>query len=71
MIASDIPVHREVGGAAAVYCAPTDGPAWRSAILTLANDDAAHAARVAAITPPPSWASHFETVEAALAPLPR
>ncbi|WMS41068.1 glycosyltransferase family 1 protein [Acuticoccus sp. MNP-M23] len=71
VIASDLAVHREVGGAAAIYCAPTDGPAWRRAILSMATDDAAHAARVAAIVPPPTWQSHLETVEAALLPLAR
>jgi glycosyltransferase involved in cell wall biosynthesis len=61
VIASDLPAHREIGGAA-TFLSPLDGPGWRAAILRLARDDAAHRDAVAAITPPPSWDDHFGTV---------
>ena len=35
VLASDIPVLREVGGAAAAYCPAGDVPAWKTAAMTL------------------------------------
>lgn len=35
VVASDIPVLREVGGEAAVYCPVADGPAWSAAVTSL------------------------------------
>jgi glycosyltransferase involved in cell wall biosynthesis len=35
VVASDLPVLREVGGAAATYCAGFDGRAWAEAVLPL------------------------------------
>lgn len=66
VVASDLPAHREVGGQAAIYRAPLDGPGWRDAILGLANDDALREARRAAIVPPVTWKAHFAAVEPAL-----
>ncbi|GAB5374857.1 MAG: glycosyltransferase family 1 protein [Acuticoccus sp.] len=62
VIASDLPAHREVGGEAAQYRAPLDGPGWQEAILALTHDDAHHAACRAAIRPPATWDQHFATV---------
>lgn len=66
VIASDLPAHREIGGSAAQYYAPLDGPGWREAILQMARDDRLHAARRAAIHPPATWEDHFATVEPTL-----
>jgi glycosyltransferase involved in cell wall biosynthesis len=38
VVASDIPVLREVGGAAAVYCAPGDVAAWAATVARLLGD---------------------------------
>ena len=38
VVASDIPVLREVGGPAAVYCATGDIAGWRDAVLRLARE---------------------------------
>jgi len=35
VLASDIPVLREVGGEAAVYCPAGDIAAWKTAVLTM------------------------------------
>jgi glycosyltransferase involved in cell wall biosynthesis len=35
IVASDLPVHREVGGEAATYCAPGDVAAWSAAVARL------------------------------------
>jgi glycosyltransferase involved in cell wall biosynthesis len=40
VIASDIPVHREVLGDAAIYVDPTDSPGWASAIRYLVENPA-------------------------------
>jgi glycosyltransferase involved in cell wall biosynthesis len=53
-IVSDIPVLREVGADAAVYCAVADVPAWSTALCTMlrerSGDPARWAARRAAAT---------------------
>jgi glycosyltransferase involved in cell wall biosynthesis len=36
-IASDLPALREIGAAGTVYLDPLDGPAWRAAIIALAE----------------------------------
>jgi glycosyltransferase involved in cell wall biosynthesis len=60
VIASDIPVHRELA-AGAQLIDPLDGPAWLEAIA------AARAARPPAHRfEPPTWESHFETVARAV-----
>ncbi|MEA1832441.1 glycosyltransferase family 1 protein [Methylobacterium durans] len=73
VIASDIPVHREVGGSFANFLDPLDGPGWRDAVealsapgSTLRADLSGRLARYA----PPTWTGHFGRVEAALAALP-
>lgn len=47
LVASDLPVFREISGAAAEYADPTDVPAMAAAIRRVL-DDPAHAARLAA-----------------------
>ena len=60
VIASDIPVLREVGAGAAVYCAVADVPAWSAALAAMLHERAANperwAPRRAAAV---SQASHF------------
>jgi glycosyltransferase involved in cell wall biosynthesis len=67
VIASDLPVLREVGGDAAVYCPVGDVPAWANAVTQLLDTPAivmsrparvAHAARY-------SWAAQARTIAAA------
>jgi len=38
MVASDLAVHREVGGAAATYCAPGDVDGWSATVLDLLQE---------------------------------
>ena len=64
VVASDLPILREVGGDAAVYCPVADVPRWAEAVVRLLDDPAA--------APEPScrlaqarrfsWASHARTV---------
>ncbi|UMY18503.1 glycosyltransferase family 4 protein [Methylobacterium organophilum] len=69
VVASDLPVHREIAGAAAHFLDPLDGPGWRDAVLALSEPASALrrqlAARLDAFRPP-SWEAHFETVDAVL-----
>jgi len=38
VVASDLPVLREVGGSAATYCAVADVPAWSGAVVRLLRE---------------------------------
>lgn len=60
VIASDIPVHREVARGARLID-PFDGPGWLSAIM-----EACNAPRGPSSFVPPSWAEHFRIVDAGL-----
>jgi glycosyltransferase involved in cell wall biosynthesis len=65
VIASDIPAHREVGGALAVYLDPLDGLGWMREVLARAQEgeDAIRARRLAlASYRPQSWRSYFREV---------
>lgn len=65
VIASDLPAHREVGGAVPDYLDPLDGPAWRDAILAYASDTSLprHAQlRRMAQWSPTRWDSHIRDV---------
>jgi glycosyltransferase involved in cell wall biosynthesis len=69
VIASDIPVHREIGGGFADFLDPLDGPGWIGAVTDLsAPGSRRHAALAARLEGygAPSWAAHFASVEAAL-----
>lgn len=64
VIASDIPVFREVSRSCATLIDPLDGPAWLSAISALAEDDAAyeHARQRAAAFPRRGWDDYFAEI---------
>ena len=64
-IVSDIPVHREVGGALATFVDPLDGPGWIAAI----ERHAVRPAEPIAGYLPPTWEAHFRTVNHVLAEL--
>ena len=62
VIASDIPVHREIAGDRATFVHPLDGPGWRSAVTR-------EPVRPAAGYGPPTWEAHFRIVDEVLAAL--
>lgn len=73
VVASDIPVHREIGGRFAHFLDPLDGPGWSAAVRALSEPGSGLRAELAgrlAGYEAPSWAAHFERVDAALAALP-
>lgn len=69
VIASDLPVFREIAGNRPDYLDPRDEAAWERAILDYANDGSASRAvqmnRIEGFTPP-TWTEHFARVEAFL-----
>ena len=69
VIASDLPVFREIAGDIPGYLDPLDGPAWRRAVLEYMPPRSApreaQMARMAGYAPP-TWVQHFEVVEALL-----
>ncbi len=69
VLASELPVFREIAGDVPEYLDPLDGPGWRRAVLDYARADsplrAAQLQRMGAFRAP-SWADHFATVESAL-----
>ena len=73
VVASDIPVHREIAGGFAHFLDPLDGPGWTRAVMALSEPDsglrAALAGRLVGYAAP-SWTAHFERVDAALDALP-
>jgi glycosyltransferase involved in cell wall biosynthesis len=72
VIASNLPVFREIAGEVPDYLDPLDGPAWEKAILsyTERTSEARHAQlrRLAAYRAP-TWADHFDAVDSWLASL--
>jgi glycosyltransferase involved in cell wall biosynthesis len=66
VIASDLPVFREIGADIPTYLEPRDEHAWRAAILDYSREDSAERQsqlrRMKAFKAP-SWTSHFATVE--------
>ena len=58
VIASDIPVHRELASGARLID-PLDGPGWLAAIEAAAAKPAGQISYAA-----PTWAAHFERVDA-------
>jgi glycosyltransferase involved in cell wall biosynthesis len=70
VIASDLPVFREIAGGIPDYLDPLDGPAWRRAIIDYAYSEnprrAEQMRRLSGFTPP-AWGGHFAVVEALLA----
>jgi glycosyltransferase involved in cell wall biosynthesis len=76
VIASDLPVFREIAGDIPLYLDPLDGQGWESAIRDFmgTNPDCPARTRQLALAPayrPPSWTTHFTRVEAWLESLPR
>lgn len=72
VIASDLPVFREIGGDIPAYLAPRDESAWETAILDYADPiSPARAAQLKRMNGyrAPSWHDHFERVEAWLSSL--
>ena len=64
VVASDIPVFREVAGTHAAFLHPLDGPAWLSTIAAIAGQAPRRIDRSAYA--PPTWEAHFRIVESAL-----
>jgi glycosyltransferase involved in cell wall biosynthesis len=65
VIASDLPVLHEVGGAAAVYCTVGDVAAWAAAVSRLLGDPAAGPDRTARLAQAArfSWANHARIID--------
>jgi glycosyltransferase involved in cell wall biosynthesis len=66
VIASDLPVFREIGGDIPTYLSPLDGAGWEAAILDHAQSgSAARKARLERLRSfrPPDWTRHFDAVE--------
>ena len=68
VIASDLPVFREVAGPAAELLHPLDGPGWLAALRRHARNGRRRSGCRAA-TRPPTWAAHFRIVDDVLAAL--
>ena len=68
VVASDIPVFREVAGEAAAFLSPIDGPGWRRAVTDLLSDDRAARERARLFTPR-DWPAYFAGVAQFLATL--
>lgn len=69
VIASDLPVFREIAGDIPCYLDPLDGPGWRQAVLEfMAPQSVARQAQIARMAgyTPPTWEQHFTVVEALL-----
>lgn len=66
VIASDLPVFREIAGAIPHYLDPLDGPGWRHAVMEFIQPQSVvrqtQIARIAGYSPP-TWRQHFEVVE--------
>ena len=72
VIASDIPVHREIADGFALFRDPLDGPGWIEAIESLATPASPLRSDLAGRLDgyrAPSWAAHFEAVGPTLAAL--
>ena len=65
VVASDIPVFREVSQGCAVFHHPLDGPGWRQAVVTLSDLEhpaTREARRMAQGFRAPSWEGYFDSV---------
>ena len=74
VVASDLPVFREIAGEIPDYLDPLDGVGWRDAIVDYAQPDSTRRAdqlgRMAGWQAP-TWVAHFESVEALMAEIGR
>jgi glycosyltransferase involved in cell wall biosynthesis len=62
VIASDIPVFREVTQNCATYCQPLDGPGWSKALMAIADRDSVEwrtCSQRASSYKPPTWNEYF------------
>ena len=67
VIASDLPVFREIAGSIPDYLDPLDGPGWQHMIAAYCGSDSpARLAQLARMRDfsPPSWSDHFARVDA-------
>ncbi|UCV20763.1 glycosyltransferase family 4 protein [Ferribacterium limneticum] len=66
VIASDLPVFREIAGDIPLYLDPLDGPGWRRAVLEFVRPDSierqTQIERIESYAPP-TWEQHFAVVE--------
>lgn len=66
VIASDLPVFREIAGEIPLYLDPLDGPGWRRAVLEFVRPDSierqVQIERIGSYAPP-TWEQHFAVVE--------
>jgi glycosyltransferase involved in cell wall biosynthesis len=72
VVASDIPVFREISQGRALFLDPTDGPGWRRAVSELAAPASAlreHLARTARGFVAPTWSDYFDELETFLGSL--
>lgn len=72
VVASDIPVHREIAEGFARFHDPLDGPGWIGAIEALSKPASPLRQELAARLDgyqPPTWAAHFEAIGPTLAAL--
>lgn len=61
VIASDIPVFRDISQGCATFCAPLDGPAWQRAVMQMVDPQGL--ARMRDMTQafkPPTWEAYFD-----------
>ncbi len=65
VIASDLPVYREIAGDIPTYLDPCDGAAWEHAIREFMNDQPERLHQLARMKDyhAPDWPTHFATVE--------
>lgn len=71
VIASDLPVFREIAGEIPLYLDPLDGQGWEAAIRAYCGDAPDRARQLAAVPAyrAPSWQDHFAKVDGWLATL--
>lgn len=71
VIASDLPVFREIAGEIPLYLDPLDGQGWEAAIRDYCGDAPDRARQLAAVPTyrAPSWQDHFAKVDGWLATL--
>ena len=72
VVASDIPVFREISQGRAVFHHPLDGPGWRHAVVTLSDLDhpvTCEARQMAQGFRAPSWEVYFDSIGGFLAGL--
>lgn len=61
VIASDIPVFREISQGCAEFCAPLDGPAWQRAVTQLLDPQSLARMQARAESfKPPTWDAYFD-----------